>query len=57
MPLLIVPLLYPDLAELLNFSHAFQNNFRIADYSPNGRFPNDPQATLFSPPLVPLWLA
>jgi hypothetical protein len=57
MSLLIVPLLYPDLAELLNFSHAFQNNFRIANYSQNGRFPNDPQATLFSPPFVPLWLA
>ncbi len=31
MSLLIVPLLYPDLAELLNFSHPFQNNFRISD--------------------------
>jgi len=31
MSLLIVPLLYPDLAELLNFSHPFQNNFRVAD--------------------------
>jgi hypothetical protein len=36
MSLLIVPLLYPDLAELLNFSHQFQNNFRVADYSPGG---------------------
>jgi hypothetical protein len=25
--------LYPDLAELLNFSHPFQNNFRIAAHS------------------------
>jgi hypothetical protein len=23
--------LYPDFAELLNFSHPFQNNFRVAD--------------------------
>jgi hypothetical protein len=23
--------LYPDLAELLNFSHPFQHNFRVAD--------------------------
>lgn len=28
----IVPLLYPDLAGLLNFSHPFQHNFRVADY-------------------------
>jgi hypothetical protein len=25
--------LYPDLGELLNFSHPFQNNFRVADHS------------------------
>ncbi len=31
MSLLIVPLLYPDLAGLLNFSHSFQHNFRVAD--------------------------
>jgi hypothetical protein len=31
MSLLIVPLLYPDLAGLLNFSHPFQHNFRVAD--------------------------
>src|SRR6266478_7877860 len=31
MSLLIVPLLYPDLAELLNFSNPFQNNFRFAN--------------------------
>jgi hypothetical protein len=33
MSLLIVPLLYPDLAELLNFSHPFQNNFRFGAIS------------------------
>jgi len=38
MSLLIVPLLYPDLAGLLNFSHLFQHNFRVADYSPNDVF-------------------
>ena len=32
MSLLIVPLLYPDLAGLLNFSQPFQHNFRVADY-------------------------
>jgi hypothetical protein len=31
MSLLIVPLLYPDSAGLLNFSHPFQHNFRVAD--------------------------
>ncbi len=30
MSLLIVPLLYPDLAGLLNFSHPFQHNCRVA---------------------------
>ena len=35
MSLLIVPLLYPDLAGLLNFSqHPFQHNFRVADEPP-----------------------
>jgi len=34
MSLLIVPLLYPDLAELLNFSRPFQHNFRVADNTP-----------------------
>jgi len=29
MSFLIVPLLYPDLAGLLNFSHSFQHNFRV----------------------------
>jgi len=33
MSLLIVPLLYPDLAELLNFSDPFQNNLRFADHT------------------------
>ena len=36
MSLLIVPLLYPDLAELLNFSHPFQNKFRVATIHPEG---------------------
>ena len=31
MSLLIVPLLYPDLAGLLNFSDPFQNNFGVAE--------------------------
>src|SRR5258705_965026 len=31
MSLLIVLLVYPDLAELLNFSGPFQNSFRFAD--------------------------
>ena len=31
MSLLIVPLSYPDLAGLLNFSQPFQHNFRVAD--------------------------
>jgi len=31
MSALIVPLLYPHLAGLLNFSHLFQHNFRVAD--------------------------
>ena len=31
MSLLIFPLLYPDLADLLNFLYPFQNNFRVAD--------------------------
>jgi len=34
MSLLIVPLLYPDLAGLLNFSYPFLNNFRIATIRP-----------------------
>lgn len=35
MSLLIVPLLYPDLAELLNFSHPFQNS-RVGRGAPLG---------------------
>jgi hypothetical protein len=31
MSLLIVPLLYPDLAGLLNFSRPFQHNLRVPD--------------------------
>jgi hypothetical protein len=41
MSLLIVPLLYPDLAGLLNLSHPFQRNFLVA--AP-GRWPD--QSTL-----------